>query len=152
HSALLDVSIDGARSILFNIKGGDDLSLFEVNEAAEIVRANTHPEANIIFGTVIDDTLGDEVRVTVIAAGFDGGEPTARLDVPAVAQATPAPAAQAQTIVVEETGEVPAVALEREPAPVGAAAGSSYAAPISDATGFDAGFDDGALDVPDFLK
>lgn len=70
-SSLLDVSIDGAKAILFNIKGGNDLSLFEVNEAAEIVRANTHPEANIIFGAVIDAELKDEIHVTVIATGFD---------------------------------------------------------------------------------
>jgi len=71
HSALLDVSIDGARSILFNIRGGDDMSLFEVNEAAEIIRANTHPESNIIFGAVIDSSMKDEVQITVIATGFD---------------------------------------------------------------------------------
>jgi len=74
HSALLDVSIDGARSILFNIKGGEELSLFEVNEAAEIVRANSHPEANIIFGAVIDPEMTDEVHLTVIATGFDKAE------------------------------------------------------------------------------
>ena len=74
HSALLDVSIDGARSILFNIKGGEDLSLHEVNEAAEIVRANSHPEANIIFGAVLDQDLGDEVHLTVIATGFEREE------------------------------------------------------------------------------
>lgn len=71
QSALLDVSIDGARSILFNIKGGNELSLFEVNEAAEIVRANAHPEANIIFGAVIDPEMKDELQLTVIATGFD---------------------------------------------------------------------------------
>ena len=71
HSALLDVSIDGARSILFNIKGGEDLSLYEVNEAAEIVRGNAHPEANIIFGAVIDPTMKEEVQLKVIATGFD---------------------------------------------------------------------------------
>jgi len=71
HSALLDVSIEGARSILFNIRGGEDLSLFEVNEAAEIIRANTHPESNIIFGAVIDPTMKGEIQLTVIATGFD---------------------------------------------------------------------------------
>ncbi|MEM7126445.1 MAG: cell division protein FtsZ [Chloroflexota bacterium] len=73
HSALLDVSIDGARSILFNIKGGDDMSLFEVNEAAEIIRANTHPESNIIFGAVLDSAFTDQMTVTVIATGFEQG-------------------------------------------------------------------------------
>jgi cell division protein FtsZ len=71
HSALLDISIDGARAILFNIKGGEDLSLFEVNEAAETVRANAHPEANIIFGAVVDPEMHEEVQLTVIATGFD---------------------------------------------------------------------------------
>lgn len=71
HSALLDVSIDGARSIIFNIRGGDEMSLFEVNEAAEVIRSNTHPEANIIFGAVIDSTMKDEIQLTVIATGFE---------------------------------------------------------------------------------
>ncbi|MCO6451178.1 MAG: cell division protein FtsZ [Caldilineales bacterium] len=71
HSQLLDISIDGARGILFNVTGGNDMSLFEVNEAAEIIRRTAHPEANIIFGSVIDPTLNDELRITVIATGFD---------------------------------------------------------------------------------
>lgn len=74
HSALLDVSIDGARSILFNIKGGNDLSLFEVNEAAEVIRAAAHPESNIIFGAVIDPNIKEEIHLTVIATGFDRPE------------------------------------------------------------------------------
>lgn len=71
-SPLLETSIDGARGVLLNITGGSDLSLFEVNEAAEIVIQAADPEANIIFGAVIDDGLRDEVRVTVIATGFSG--------------------------------------------------------------------------------
>src|SRR5947209_8045983 len=70
-SPLLEASIEGARGILLNISGGSDLGLFEVNEAAEIIHGTAHPDANIIFGAVIDDAMGDEVRVTVIAAGFD---------------------------------------------------------------------------------
>jgi cell division protein FtsZ len=70
-SPLLEASIEGARGILLNIAGGSDLGLFEVNEAAEIIHAVAHPDANIIFGQVIDDAMGDEVRVTVIAAGFE---------------------------------------------------------------------------------
>jgi cell division protein FtsZ len=70
-SALLDVSIDGARGILFNITSGPNLSLYEVNEAAEIVRRKAHPEANIIFGAVIDHSLDDELRITLIATGFE---------------------------------------------------------------------------------
>ena len=70
-SPLLEASIEGARGILLTIAGGSDLGLFEVNEAAEVIHGVAHPDANIIFGTVIDDDMGDEVRVTVIAAGFD---------------------------------------------------------------------------------
>jgi cell division protein FtsZ len=71
HSALLDVSIDGAQGILFDVTGGPDLSLYEVNEAAEIIRRSADPDANIIFGAVIDPELRDEIRITVIATGFD---------------------------------------------------------------------------------
>jgi cell division protein FtsZ len=74
-SPLLEASIDGARGVLLSVAGGSDLGLFEINEAAQLVTDAAHPEANIIFGAVIDDALGDEVRVTVIAAGFDGGLP-----------------------------------------------------------------------------
>ena len=76
-SPLLEASIDGAHGVLLSIQGGSDLGLFEINEAARLVQEAAHPEANIIFGAVIDDALGDEVRVTVIAAGFDGGAPAA---------------------------------------------------------------------------
>ncbi|HSH04825.1 MAG TPA: cell division protein FtsZ [Anaerolineae bacterium] len=74
-SRLLDVTIDGARGILFNVTGGPDLSLFEVNEAAAIIRETAHPDANMIFGAVIDENLGDEIRITVIATGFERHEP-----------------------------------------------------------------------------
>ena len=70
-SPLLEASIEGARGILMTITGPSDVGLFEVNEAAEIIAQAAHPDANIIFGTVIDDSLGDETRITVIAAGFD---------------------------------------------------------------------------------
>jgi cell division protein FtsZ len=70
-SSLLDVTIDGARGILFNVTGGSDLTLFDVNEAAEIIRQTAHPEANIIFGAVVDESMEDEIHITVIATGFD---------------------------------------------------------------------------------
>jgi cell division protein FtsZ len=70
-SPLLEASIEGARGILLTIAGGSDIGLFEVNEAAEVIHGVAHPDANIIFGSIIDDEMGDEVRVTVIAAGFD---------------------------------------------------------------------------------
>ena len=86
-SPLLEASIDGAHGVLLSIAGGSDIGLFELSEAAELVAQSAHPDANIIFGTVIDDALGDEVRVTVIAAGFDGGEPK-KVSVPVIDKAS----------------------------------------------------------------
>ncbi len=77
-SPLLEASIDGAHGVLLSIAGGSDLGLFEVSAAANLIQTAAHEDANIIFGTVIDDALGDEVRVTVIAAGFEGGQPPRR--------------------------------------------------------------------------
>ena len=65
------MTIDGARGILFNITGGHDLSLFEVNEAATLIRAAAHPDCRVIFGAVIDPNMKDQMRITVIATGFD---------------------------------------------------------------------------------
>jgi cell division protein FtsZ len=79
-SPLLEASIDGAHGVLLSISGGSDLGLFEIHEAANLVSQAAHQDANIIFGAVIDDALGDEVRVTVIAAGFDGGAPRQKRD------------------------------------------------------------------------
>ncbi|MFC2037007.1 cell division protein FtsZ [Chloroflexota bacterium] len=70
-SALLDVTIDGARGILFNVTGGPDLALYDVNQAAEIIRETADPDANIIFGAVLDDSMSDKIRITLIATGFD---------------------------------------------------------------------------------
>jgi cell division protein FtsZ len=70
-SELLDITIDGARGILFNVTGGPDLTLFEVNQAAAIIKETAHPDVNLIFGAVIDPSLSDELRITVIATGFD---------------------------------------------------------------------------------
>ncbi|RCG32965.1 cell division protein FtsZ [Sphaerisporangium album] len=107
-SPLLEASIDGAHGVLLSIAGGSDLGLFEINEAAQLVSNAAAIDANIIFGTVIDDALGDEVRVTVIAAGFDepapekpAAQPMARTQAPsrppAPAQPAPAPAGRAAT-------------------------------------------------------
>ncbi|ALE74081.1 MULTISPECIES: cell division protein FtsZ [unclassified Pseudonocardia] len=98
NSPLLEASMDGAQGVLLSIAGGSDLGLFEIHEAASLVQEAAHPEANIIFGTVIDDSLGDEVRVTVIAAGFEGGTPTHKKLEPAVfRQGTQKPAEPAAT-------------------------------------------------------
>ncbi|ATG52516.1 cell division protein FtsZ [Brachybacterium vulturis] len=88
-SPLLEASIDGAYGVLLSIQGGSDLGLYEVSEAARLVQEAAHPDANIIFGSVIDDALGDEVRVTVIAAGFEGGGPAPRHDIAPQQRATP---------------------------------------------------------------
>jgi cell division protein FtsZ len=87
--------MEGAHGVLLSISGGSDLGLFEINEAASLVSDAAHPDANIIFGAVIDDALGDEVRVTVIAAGFDQGKPGQRKDAGTTTLATAAPAAPA---------------------------------------------------------
>ncbi|CAB4656626.1 unannotated protein [freshwater metagenome] len=86
-SPLLEASIDGAMGVLLSIAGGSDLGLFEINEACELVQAAAHPDANLIFGTTIDDALGDEVRITVIAAGFEGGSPK-KVSMPVIDMAT----------------------------------------------------------------
>ena len=121
-SPLLEASIDGAHGVLLSIQGGSDLGLFEIHEAARLVQEAAHPEANIIFGAVIDDALGDEVRVTVIAAGFDPDEQraaaasreTARPAEAAAAPAAPEPVAASPAAVFPEA---PAAAVPEAPAP-----------------------------------
>jgi cell division protein FtsZ len=115
-SPLLEASMDGAQGVLLNISGGSDLGLFEINAAAELVAEAAHPEANIIFGAVIDDALGDEVRVTVIAAGFDA--PPDRRPKGYGALGRRAPGAPGDPRVVD---------LREEPARVAAPAGSPAA-------------------------
>jgi cell division protein FtsZ len=92
-SPLLEASMEGAHGVLLSISGGSDLGLFEINEAASLVADAAHADANIIFGAVIDDALGDEVRVTVIAAGFDSGRPSTRKDAGSASLTTAPPAA-----------------------------------------------------------
>jgi cell division protein FtsZ len=85
QSPLLDQTIDGAHGVLLSIQGGSNLGIHEINEAASLITEHVHPDANVIFGMSIDDTLGDEVRVTVIAAGFDvDAAPRARVAEPRV--------------------------------------------------------------------
>src|SRR6185312_11671827 len=104
-SPLLEASIDGAHGVLLSVQGGSDLGLFEINEAARLVQEVAHPEANIIFGAVIDDALGDEVRVTVIAAGFDDVKATS----PSMDQSLPA-APQRPTSAAPAPAQAPAAA------------------------------------------
>lgn len=161
-SPLLEASIDGARGVLLSISGGSDLGLFEINEAAQLVSEAAHPEANIIFGAVIDDALGDEVRVTVIAAGFDGGQPptkgsrekasggyTARDDAPLPRTETPRTSAPFDGI-----GSIPHAPSERDPKPAPMAETPVAPPAIPPIVPPARPYQDSAeeLDVPDFLK
>ncbi|MGY1623303.1 cell division protein FtsZ [Geodermatophilus sp. SYSU D00965] len=117
-SPLLEASMEGAHGVLLSISGGSDLGLFEINEAASLVSDAAHADANIIFGAVIDDALGDEVRVTVIAAGFDGGKPAGRKDagiasVPTAAPVAPPAAPRLPVHPQPVTGAQPAQTGER---------------------------------------
>ncbi|TXK17684.1 cell division protein FtsZ [Homoserinibacter sp. GY 40078] len=139
-SPLLEASIDGAHGVLLSIQGGSNLGIFEINDAARLVQEAVHPEANIIFGAVIDDTLGDEVRVTVIAAGFDGGEPTSRPSQERRSSFVEAPVPVSVGVVAAD-GETEAISegWAREPE-----------VPVVSA--LDDLEDDADLDIPDFLK
>ena len=170
-SPLLEASMDGAQGVLLNISGGSDLGLFEINAAAELVAEAAHPEANIIFGAVIDDALGDEVRVTVIAAGFDGvperrtgrntgARRTGGYDRPREASSVaPPPPPVAPPVAAErpraaESERVIDLDQQTAPAPAAPAAAArptvrSDAPPPRRTVVFD-DLDD--LDVPDFLK
>ncbi len=86
NNPLLDISIDGARGILFNVTGGSDMSLFEVNQAASIIKEVAHPDVNLIFGAVIDDRMEDRLQITVIATGFDYGAPVRQVVRPVAEQ------------------------------------------------------------------
>jgi len=161
-SPLLEASIDGAHGVLLSISGGSDLGLFEINEAAALVSQAAHAEANIIFGAVIDDALGDEVRVTVIAAGFDGGNPKRRDQSQPALRRDPAPVPsttpqQNSHRATQSAGASTAtIEAERQPVPV---ARESRGEEAEQATSTQARqprpipFDDNEdLDIPDFLK
>ncbi|EYT80607.1 cell division protein FtsZ [Streptomyces andamanensis] len=160
-SPLLEASIDGARGVLLSISGGSDLGLFEINEAAQLVSEAAHPEANIIFGAVIDDALGDEVRVTVIAAGFDGGQPPARREnvLGSAASSSSAPRREEPAPVRQSEsrptfGSLGSVTPKEEPEPVAPEPLSDLTtappAPPAPRTYTDSAAEE--LDVPDFLK
>jgi cell division protein FtsZ len=166
-SPLLEASIDGAHGVLLSIAGGSDLGLFEINEAAALVSQAAHPEANIIFGATIDDALGDEVRVTVIAAGFDGGMPKRRDEGTVLRRQAPPQQTQEQTRaaaqqLASQRAPEPARAEERpeeparQPEPVSVGAQTppqqEQPAPPPARQPRQVQFDDDDLDVPDFLK
>jgi cell division protein FtsZ len=178
-SPLLEASIDGAHGVLLLIQGASDLGLHEIDEAARLVQEAVSPEANIIYGTTIDDTLGDEVRITVIAAGFDGGTPQPRkversaysssFSTPAsgVSAAASAPAAAAPAgatssatsgwfstpaEVSTDTSSVPLTAVEAAEAPANESAISSLFSPSTPKPQTEDGTFGDDLDIPDFLK
>jgi cell division protein FtsZ len=160
-SPLLEASIEGAHGVLLNISGGSDLGLFEIHQAADLIAKAAHEDANIIFGAVIDDALGDEVRVTVIAAGFDGGTPKRRekaatkAGVPGQIMGATVPAAEpvpAGDRHLDLTQERPAPAADRPvrtPTPEPVASGNGRGEPRRTLVFEDT---DDDLDVPDFLK
>ncbi|MCW2632178.1 MAG: cell division protein FtsZ [Pseudonocardia sp.] len=172
NSPLLEASMEGARGVLLSIAGGSDLGLFEINEAASLVQESAHPDANIIFGTVIDDSLGDEVRVTVIAAGFDDGGPTHKKIAPEAVRSEPArvgagvadPAMTRLTTPVTAPEPRPETTFRPAVPPAGAPLGTRQAGPPASqlpppadgrsplpagAVEFD---DDDEVDVPPFMK
>jgi cell division protein FtsZ len=126
--------MEGAQGVLMSIAGGSDLGLFEINEAASLVQEAAHPDANIIFGTVIDDSLGDEVRVTVIAAGFDATSARSKPVVGAGATVAPGSAGKLTSALFE---------------PVEAASVPSH---TNGATVRIGGDDDDDVDVPPFMR
>jgi cell division protein FtsZ len=137
-SHLLDVTIDGARGILFNVTGGPDLSLYEINQAASIIRETAHPDVNLIFGAVIDETMGEEIRITVIATGFEHGMPLVRPLSRPIAQ--PAPR------------EMPSQAPVRESVSVGASAKRSTPDTRESSSPVQPDYRINDLDIPAFLR
>jgi cell division protein FtsZ len=144
-SPLLEASIEGAHGVLLSIAGGSNLGIKEVEIAARLVREAAHPEANIIFGTVIDDALGDELRITVIAAGFDGGAPPFRAHSGALGSVDGAVAAPAAAVLepVDAPVEIDALRNPLIEEPV-ALTDAIETRPVFDSAD--------ALDIPDFLK
>ena len=152
-SPLLEASIDGAHGVLLGIQGSSNLGLHEINEAARLVHEAAHPEANIIFGTAIDDSLGDEVRVTVIAAGFDGGLPQARKDSGATVSGPSTPAIPAPPVTGAHQLPRPVPAELDDDVPSSLVGDDLPVFPDRWDAKEDSGLPDFVnLDVPDFLK
>ncbi|WP_237568583.1 cell division protein FtsZ [Mycolicibacterium lacusdiani] len=140
NSPLLEQSMEGAQGVLLSVAGGSDLGLFEINEAASLVQDSAHQDANIIFGTVIDDSLGDEVRVTVIAAGFDAAGPSR----------APVTGTPGQPIAPGRAGKVTSPFVEStDPAAVPV---HTNGATVSIGGGRDDGIADDDVDVPPFMR
>jgi cell division protein FtsZ len=169
-SNLLDVTIDGARGILFNVTGGPDMSLFEVNEAAAIIKETSHADVNLIFGAVVDENMRDQIRITVIATGFErhaGGRTTAAAQRPQprgvglpqpqpqpVARQQPAPAPQPQQPLRQplppQNNEPPRAQQPSAPSTPNSSASSR---PTNDTSSFPGNaYSSDDLDIPTFLR
>ena len=148
-SPLLEASIEGAHGVLLSIQGVSNLGIFEINDAAKLVQDAVHPEANIIFGAVIDDTLGDEVRVTVIAAGFDSGDATSAAAEAKRAHTVPNDASD----LFARAGSAP-LRRDRVDEPAAASWKQNTEHSLTGTVALDPASDDDDLDldVPDFLK
>ena len=151
NSPLLEASMEGAQGVLMSIAGGSDLGLFEINEAASMVQDAAHPEANIIFGTVIDDSLGDEVRVTVIAAGFDPNSASRKAIIigdATTGSSSASTAGTTHTIAPAAAGQLSSPVFEpietREPVSVSAPMYTNGSSAYGD--------DDDDVDVPPFMR
>jgi cell division protein FtsZ len=168
-SPLLEASIEGARGVLMSISGGSDLGLFEINEAARMVQGAVHPDALIIFGAVIDDTQGDQVKVTVIAAGFDGGAPPSNRSTSPNAKRIldETPIASATAVGLAKDGQSPSIPVTPPSYSQNSPFNDSVddqddnfqslfgSAPITSDTFVESKSTDGAqedLDIPDFLR
>ncbi|MEB2288961.1 MAG: cell division protein FtsZ [Anaerolineae bacterium] len=143
-SQLLDVTIDGARGILFNVTGGPGMSLFDVNEAAAIIKETAHPDVNLIFGAVIDENMGDEIRITVIATGFEQTRVAARRPVQQQRTTRPEP-----TPRVVQRPPVPEMPVEEEEADIEPAPPATR--PMTDGFRLEE-YKSNELDIPAFLR
>jgi len=151
-SPLLEATIEGAHGVLLLVQGASDLGLHEIDDAARLVQEAVHPEANIIFGATIEDTLGDEVRITVIAAGFDGGEPKHRKFEAAVAASAALASAEATALDAQAAEESAELVSEAEVAPEALDAPAFEFAQAQPQAGETPGSFGDDLDLPEFFR
>ena len=151
-SPLLEATIEGAHGVLLLVQGASYLGLHEIDDAARLVQEAVHPEANIIFGATIEDTLGDEVRITVIAAGFDGGEPKHRKFEAAVAASAALASAEATALDAQAAEESAELVSEAEVAPEALDATAFEFAQAQPQAGETPGSFGDDLDLPEFFR
>ena len=151
-SPLLEATIEGAHGVLLLVQGASDLGLHEIDDAARLVQEAVHPEANIIFGATVEDTLGDEVRITVIAAGFDGGEPKHRKFEASVAASAALASAEATALDAQAAEETSELVSEAEAAPEALDAPAFEFAQAQPQAGETPGSFGDDLDLPEFFR